>query len=345
MRSMVNRGVKGLDVAIVIVTYKTARLTIEALRSVAAERSLGSLGIRTIVVDNASGDAPDVIEAIQREGWGDWVEVIVAPRNGGFSYGNNLGIETAYAHRRPDYVYLMNPDAVVRPHAIEILVEFLESHPEVGIAGSSFEDLDGSDWPISFRFPGLLSELSSGVQLGVLSRILRRFETARIMTKVAQPTDWICGASMMIRPTVFDAIGGFDENYFLYFEETDFCYRARRAGLPTWYVPESRVMHIRGESTQVTDRIDTPKRLPGYWFDSRRRYFRVTFGLPRAMAIDVVAIVANSLGWLKRRLLGRTRGSVSHLVRDLTAHSVLWPRNRECPPFLCSARFGRGMRP
>lgn len=328
-----------LDIAVVIVTYKTARLTIDALRSVAAERGLGGPRIRAVVVDNASGDAPAIVEAVRSHGWDEWVEVFVAPRNGGFSYGNNVGIERAYASRRPDYVYLMNPDAVVRPHAIATLVEFLESHPEVGIAGSSFEDLDGSDWPIAFRFPGLLSELSSGVQLGLISRMLERWETARIMTKTDQPADWICGASMMIRPAVFDAIAGFDENYFLYFEETDFCYRARRAGYPTWYVPESRVMHIRGASTTVTDRIEVPQRLPAYWFDSRRRYFQVTYGTGRAILIDLVAVAAHSLGWLKRRLLGRTQESAPHLIRDLITHSSLWPKNQRCPPFRCSVRL------
>ena len=80
---------------------------------------------------------------------------------------------------------------------------------------------------------------------------------------------------------LFSAIGGLDENYFLYFEETDFCLRARKAGFATWYVPQSRVMHIAGQSTKVTEVSDTPKRLPGYWFESRRRYYAVTFGTGR----------------------------------------------------------------
>jgi N-acetylglucosaminyl-diphospho-decaprenol L-rhamnosyltransferase len=330
-----------VDVAVVIVTYKTARLTVEALHSVALERQIDGLRIRAVVVDNASGDAREVTEAINENAWGNWASVVVAPKNGGFSYGNNLGIDRAYSIRRPDYVYLLNPDAVVRPGAIRTLVGFLEAHPEVGIAGSSFEDSDGSDWPIAFRFPGLLSELNAGLQFGLISRLLRRWETARVMTKTSQPTDWICGASMLIRPAVFDVIGGFDENYFLYFEETDFCHRARKAGYPTWYVPESRVMHIRGQSTQVTDRL-VPKRLPAYWFASRRRYFHVTFGFFRAMVIDVVAIIAYSLGCLKQLVLRRTSEAVPHFVRDLLMHSILRARNRNLPEMFCSAKFGRG---
>jgi N-acetylglucosaminyl-diphospho-decaprenol L-rhamnosyltransferase len=331
-----------LDIAVIIVTYKTARLTVDALRSVAAERSAAGLRIRAVVIDNASGDAPEIHAAVSINAWGDWVSVVMAPKNGGFSYGNNLGIEHAYAAGRPNYVYLMNPDAVARPGAIATLAKFLEARPDVGIAGSSFEDLDGSDWPIAFRFPGMLSELNTGLGLGLVSRLLRRWETARIMTKTAQPTDWICGASMMIRPAVFDAVGGFDENYFLYFEETDFCRRARQAGFPTWYVPESRVMHIRGQSTTVTDLTAGPKRLPGYWFASRRRYYGVTFGVGRAMAIDIVAVLAYSLGWLKLLVQRRAQTAVPHFVRDLLAHSILRPSKRRFPPLLCSARIGRG---
>ena len=149
------------------------------------------------------------------------------------------------------------------------------------------------------------------------------------MTKIAQPTDWICGASMMIRPSVLAAIGGFDENYFLYFEETDFCYRALQAGFSTWYVPESRVMHIMGQSMKVTDEKVTFQRFPGYWFESRRRYFVVTFGLGRAMVIDIVAALANTVGVLKRAALRRS--GVPHYTRDLLRHSVLWRRNRAIP--------------
>jgi GT2 family glycosyltransferase len=135
---------------------------------------------------------------------------------------------------------------------------------------------------------------------------------------------------MMIRPEVFRAIGGMDENYFLYFEETDFCRRARRAGFSTWYVPESRVMHIGGQSTMIAS--DIRERLPGYWFESRRRYFVVTFGVAHAMAIDLVAVIAHSLGSVKCFIQGRQHTAVPYFIRDLVRHSVFWKRNRNIPP-------------
>ena len=321
-----------LDIAVVIVTYKTAQLTIDGLRSVERERSMPGLRIRAVVVDNASGDLPTIAEAVDRNGWASWVSLVAAPKNGGFAYGNNLGIQHAHLDAPPDYVYLLNPDAQVRPGAIHALVGFLERHREVGIAGSSFEDLDGTDWPIAFRFPGILSELDDGLTFGPVARLLRRWAVAQRMTKTAQPVDWICGASMLIRPQVFAAIGGMDENYFLYFEETDFCYRAKQAGFATWYVPESRVMHIRGQSTAVTDLTKGPTRKPGYWWESRRRYYAVTVGIGHAIVIDLVTALARSVGLVKLTLLGRGHTAAPYFVRDLARQTVLWPRNREFPP-------------
>jgi N-acetylglucosaminyl-diphospho-decaprenol L-rhamnosyltransferase len=320
-----------LDIAVVIVTYKTAQLTIDSLRSVDAERSTAGLRIRAVVVDNASGDLPAIADAVAANNWSDWVTCVLAPINGGFAFGNNLGIRQAHANGAPAYVHLLNPDAQLRRGAVGSLVQFMEAHPDVGIAGGSFENLDGSDWPFAFRFPSMLSELDSRLEVYLVTRLLRAWVVPRIMTKTPQPVDWVCGASMMIRASVFAAIGGLDENYFLYFEETDFCYRAKQAGYSTWYVPESRVMHIGGQSTQVTERNAAPKRMPHYWFESRRRYFAVTQGVQFAMIIDIVALFAHLLGWLKRILLLRTRTAIPYFLRDLARHSVLWRRNRDFP--------------
>jgi hypothetical protein len=326
-----------IDVAVVIVTYKCATLTIESLQSVAAERLAATFKIRAVVVDNASGDAPAVAAAIERCNWHPWVKLILAPRNGGFAYGNNLGIASACRNGRPSYVYLLNPDAQVRPGGIRSLVQFLEAHRDAGIAGSSFENGDGSEWPIAFRFPTLCSEFLHGMELSSLMRLFKRWVVPQQMTGFPQPIDWICGASMLIRASVIEEIGGMDENYFLYYEETDFCYRARKAGFATWYVPESRVMHIMGQSTSVTDPTMGPRRLPAYWFDSRRRYFAVTYGTGRAILIDLIAILACSFGLLKRAVRGRWNTATPHFIRDLIQHSIIWSRNRHFAPARCQS--------
>jgi N-acetylglucosaminyl-diphospho-decaprenol L-rhamnosyltransferase len=322
------RGVSSIDVAIVIVTYKSAQMTIEALRSLLTARATPEIRIRAVIVDNASGDLPQIAQAVEQSGWSSWVTLVTSSINGGFAYGNNLGIEHAYSSGTPSYVYLLNPDTQVRPGAIASLVRFMQAHPQVGIVGSGFEKPDGSDWPIAFRFPSLISELIQGLELRLATRLLEQWNTVRHMAKCSAPVDWISGASVMIRPLVLEAIGGLDENYFLCFEETDFCRRARSAGFPTWYVPESRVMHIGGESTNPSHR-----RRPAYWFESRRRYFAVTFGIPCSIAIDFVAVTAHVLGSLKRIIQRRQHTAVPFYIRDLIRYSVLWARNRDIPPF------------
>jgi N-acetylglucosaminyl-diphospho-decaprenol L-rhamnosyltransferase len=330
------RSVRPLDIAVVIVTYKSARLTLQALSSLSAERATPGLSVRAVVVDNASGDLPEIARGVEQSGWSSWVTLVQAEKNGGFAYGNNRGIERAFAPVSPSYVYLLNPDTQVRPGAIGALVRFLEAHPEVGITGGSYETLEGDDWPIAFRFPNPIGELSQGLQFGAVTHLLNRWTPIRRMARASAPVDWVSGAAVMIRPTVLAAIGGLDENYFLFFEETDFCRRAKAAGFSTWYVPESRVMHIGGEST----RSDwNHARLPPYWFESRRRYFVVTYGLVPAMLIDVVAVTAHSLGLLKRIAQNRKHTAAPHFIRDLIHHSVLWRRNQTIPPVRCRIKI------
>ena len=323
------------SVGIVVVSYKSAALTVDCLRSIAAERATTALRLRCVVVDNASGDEPVVAAAIAANGWQDWARVVVAPRNGGFAYGNNLGLKEIERAGRVDFVHLLNPDTVLKPGAIDALVAFLQAHPRAGITGGVFENGDGSEWAIAFRFPSLLGEIEQGVKLGVVSRLLARACVPMHMGAAAAPADWVSGASMMIRREVFDRIGGLDETFFLYFEETEFCHRAKRAGFEVWYVPASRVVHIAGQSTKVTERNVGPKRLPSYWFDSRRLYFTLTHGRAYAAFADAMAIAAGAVGWLKSALLGRLHGQVPHFLRDVFRHSALSGRAgvaRVAPP-------------
>lgn len=316
----------------VSVSYRSARLLIDCLRSVAGERSAPGINLRAVVVDNASGDLPMLTQAVQDNGWGSWIRLIAAPRNGGFAYGNNLGVRLAI-ESGADYLLLLNPDTLVRPGAIASLVAFFESRRDVGIAGPGFENPDGTEWPMAFRFPSLATELTAALGIGLVTRLLGNRTVARRMSAIAQQVDWVSGAALMIRAEVFAAIGGLDENYFLYFEETDFCFRAARAGFPTWYFPASRIMHIMGQSTNlIMEGPSRPRRLPGYWYESRRRYLAASLGTTAAMVGDLIVLLAYPLGYLKQILLGRGRAVVPHYLRDIWRYSILRARNRGQPP-------------
>jgi GT2 family glycosyltransferase len=128
---------------------------------------------------------------------------------------------------------------------------------------------------------------------------------------------------MVIRREVFASVGLLDEKYFLYFEEVDFCFQAKKAGWECWYVPASRVVHLVGQSSGVTDRKRPPKRLPKYWFDSRRRYFLKNYGWLYAVLAD--------LAWLSGFILWRWRRAIQRkpdtdpprMMSDFLLNSVL----------------------
>ena len=312
------------SIAVVIVSYRSASLTIDCLASLERERAAGRpTDLKAVVVDNDSGDAAPIAATIEARGWADWVRLIRAPKNGGFGYGNNLGAATARAVWDAQWIHFLNPDTQVEPGAIVALRDFLESHPRAALAGSRFRNGDGSLWPYAFRFPGLASEFEGGLSFGPVSRLLQRHVVPRVMGEQPAPIDWVSGASVMARASALEQLHGFDEGFFLYFEETDLCLRAHQAGWETWYVPDSRVVHIAGQSTGVTCRDQAPRRLPTYWYESRRHYFVLNHGRLKAAAIDLVALIAHTLGWAKRHLQGRALDNIPHFLGDLWRHSVL----------------------
>jgi N-acetylglucosaminyl-diphospho-decaprenol L-rhamnosyltransferase len=318
------------EVAVIIVNYRSAELTLQALASLAKERENPALSLRAVVVENDSGDAERLRQGIASS-FADFTELVVSPVNGGFGAGNNLGMRSVLrSGARPYAFHFLNPDTLVHEGAVLALVRFLHSHPRAGAVGGRFEHADGTPWPIGFRFPTPWGELEGTAQLGVLTRLLGEHSVARELGDQAEQVDWLSGASMMMRRDVLEKVGGFDETYFLYFEETDLCLRAKQAGWEVWYVPESRVMHIRGQSTGVTALDEKPKRLPGYWFESRRRYFAKNHGLAYAWAADLAFLAGNGIGILKHTL--QRKPLTPRLLSDFVRQSVFLPQNRKVAP-------------
>lgn len=306
---------------IVIVNFRTPELVIDCLRSLSSQVDALGNG-RVIVVDNKSGD--DSVEklsaSIDSENWGAWAEVKPMDRNGGFAYGNNAGIRLALAApKRGDYVLLLNPDTIVHPDAIKALVAFMDANPEVGIAGSRLENAAGGIDCSAHRTPSPLGELNGSARLGLISRLLHRYAVSPPVRDEAHECDWVSGASMLIRREVLEEIGPMDEGYFLYFEEVDFCCRARAAGWSVWYVPESRVLHLEGAATGI--RVGARRRA-AYWYDSRRRFFIKHYGVVGLMLADLLW-AAGRLSFLLRGLL-RRGGAGSERDPEWFMVDLLW---------------------
>lgn len=307
----------------VILNYKTPDMTLEALAAAyrATERIPQS---KIVVVDNDSRD-----NSFQTISLGvtashypsERVEVVESGKNGGFGAGNNFAIRRALASGDPpDYVYILNSDAFPDVDAVRELIRFLDHHPKAGIAGSYIYGTDGTPHETAFRFPTVWSELESGLALGIVSKALKKYSVPIMpMPKESREVDWLAGASMMIRREVLEEIGLFDETFFLYFEETDLCRRAKLAGWSTHYVVESRVAHVGSASTGMKKW----RRIPKYWLESRSHYFRKNHGDNYLRAANFVFSVANGSFQLRRRVQGKTDPHPPGFYRDFVRYNLL----------------------
>jgi len=324
MRAMGNDRAGPAPVFVVIVNYRTGHLAVDCLASLSGQVD-ALRGGRVIVADNQSGDdsLQVLADAIAANDW-TWVELLPLSRNGGFAYGNNAAIARARAIA-PDFhaVILLNPDTLARSDVVARLVDHLDAHPRAGIAGAAIENEAGALVVSAHVMPTALGELEGAAQLGVLSRLLRRHAISPPARDASHPCDWVSGACMAIRRQVLDATGPFDERFFLYYEEVDLCRRAALAGWSCWFVAEARVVHFEGASTGIKE---PRRRLPAYWFASRRRFFLKAYGVPGLLAADLLRCIGRSSLVARRALgLGGRRsiaGEPLRATRDLVASDV-----------------------
>jgi len=190
-----------LKLLVVILNYRTTELAIDCLRSL--EPQLAMRGdARAVVVENGSGgDAEEQLRAaIANSGWTGWADLMALPRNLGFTAGNNAAIERALASADPpEYFLFLNSDTVVKEGAIDALVEIMDTHPTVGIAGSRLEYPGGRVQGTPFRFLGAVSEFDRGLEMGIVSRMLARWAPCPPKPKAAGRVEWVAGASMILR--------------------------------------------------------------------------------------------------------------------------------------------------
>ena len=232
----------GRDLSVVLLSYNTRDFTEGALRTV-LEASAG-LSVEVLVVDNASRDgSADMIAAKFPQ-----VDLIRNPRNVGFSAGNNVALRRV----RGRYVLLLNTDTIVRRDTLRRMVEFMDAHPEAGAVGCKILNPDGTLQLDSRR--GLPTPMTSFCKMSGLSRIfpksrrLAHYNMTYLDPDEIHEVEVLSGSCMMVRKEAMDQVGLLDEDYFMYGEDIDWCYRLGAAGWKIYYLPTTEIIHFRGES-------------------------------------------------------------------------------------------------
>jgi N-acetylglucosaminyl-diphospho-decaprenol L-rhamnosyltransferase len=226
----------GVSLDVVIVAYRSREMVRDCLLSLRAFPSDAPMTI--FVVDNDSRDG--TLELI-RQDFAD-VQVIANDVNAGFSIANNQAIRAGVSA----YVLALNPDTRVTAGALQRMIEVMETHPKVAIAGCRLELEDGSfDHAAKRSFPTPTSALAHFTGLG--NRFSGNARLAGYQAPHIQsgPVDAVNGAFMLMRREALNEVGLFDEGYWMYMEDLDLCYRAKRAGWVTWYEPDVTITHIK----------------------------------------------------------------------------------------------------
>ena len=302
----------------IILNYKTAGMTLQSAE--AALREMEDIEGEIVIVDNASGDGSfEQMQAhVDKQGWSR-VHVVQSGRNGGFGAGNNVGLKLGLSNgEAPDFYYVLNSDAFPDAGSIRALLDYLDAHPKVGFAGSYIHGPEGDPHLTTFRFPSISSELEGAARFGPISRLLHNARVPIDVPDHTREVDWLAGASLMMRRDVLEDIGLFDETFFLYFEETDLCRRAKLAGWPTVFVRESEVTHIGSVSTGMK----TWARMPQYWFDSRVHYFTKNHGWLYAIVATKAHVLGGFLWRLRRLLQSKPKADPERFLRDMIVHDT-----------------------
>ena len=231
-------------VSIVVVSYNTREILRKCLQ--ALYENTRDIDMEVFVVDNNSGDGS--ASMVQRD-FPD-IRLIANNRNVGFGAANNQAFSLAEGR----YIILLNPDAYIGPSSIGNCISFMDRTPGCGLCGGKIISPEGRLEPSARRFPNALYKLLtlSGVS-GKFpdSPLLNRHEFGGFGHDHAIEVDWVPGTFTIIRKKMLDAIGFFDERFYLYYEETDLCLRAKKAGWTVCFIPDAEVMHIGGACSKT----------------------------------------------------------------------------------------------
>jgi len=254
--------------------------------------------IETIVVDNASTDGTlEMLQQIEHPG----LRVIVNKENVGFSKACNQGARVS----RGEFLLFLNPDAVPKINTIRELAKFLEYRRDVGIVGPKILYDDGTLQLSCGKVPCLHYTIFEAFRLWMISK--RLFGGYRYMTwdhSEERDVGWVSGACLMIRRNLFEEVGGFDENFFLYGEDADLCLRVQRHGYRVIYFPKVNIIHLEARSSK---RVRSHALSRGY--RSKLYYFREHHGILQAEILRIVFVLSSVIKAITAPLIGVLKGN------------------------------------
>ena len=236
------------DLSIIIVSWNVSEMLADCLRSVFDSAARSDLAVQVYVVDNASADgSADMVSQEFPQ-----VHLTASQENLGFARGNNLGIQLAQQDS-PRYLFLLNPDTIVRGQALHTLVQFMDATPRAALAGARLVYGDGSFQHSAFTFPRLAQLVID--LFPVPARLYETKLNGRYPREWYRPDhppfsiDHPLGATMLVRPEVLETVGLLDESYFMYCEEIDWAMRIKAAGWQVFCVPAAEIVHLGGQSS------------------------------------------------------------------------------------------------
>ncbi len=311
-----------IDISVAIVSYNTRDLLRECLRSLQARG--GEARLEIIVLDNASHDGS---AQMVRDEFPE-VHLMQSAHNSGYGAANNRALQDA----RGEFFWVLNSDTTIETGAISTMMNWMREHPRCGAIGTRLILADGSTQPSCALDPSLFAVF---IEQTYLDKLMpgNRYAGSYAMT------DWdyddlrevpqVCGASMLVRHAAWQNLGGFDESYFMYFEDTDLCVRLREAGWKIWYLPAARVRHQLGASSAGTWRQRA--RMVAHYNRGRLLFFGRRRGkfIARALQILMSAGALARLGfWLVRALTARSRSARCHFRDQIKLFRWVWRDTR-----------------
>jgi len=279
-----------LDISVILVSYNTLEMTKKALGNLFS--SLGNLEMEVFIIDNASKDDS---AGILRQGY-PHISFIENKQNVGFGRANNQALPFV----RGRYVLLLNTDAFVEPDTIAKTVQYMDVHPRCGILGVKLLGRDGTLQPSCRFFPTPWNIFLERTNLKRFFRHTKMVDDMSWDHNSVRDCDWVPGCYYLIRKEVIDQVGLFDPRYFLYYEEIDHCFAAKRAGWKVVYFPDTPVVHIGGESAKHEGEISSSsQQIESLQIESELLYFRKNHSLIGVLMHLLLSSLADFIQLLK----------------------------------------------